>query len=532
MSTSNNASAVKASRVRRGVQLTLIVVCLVVAATFVQWYPTLDQAISRVISSRRPQASALDSHSEDHGGHDHAGGKHTDSEHAGHDHSAADAGLELSAQARKNLGLTSDYIDMVRLTNFRRFVTVPAIIAARPGRTQVHVATPLNGVITHVHAVTGESVMPGTLLFEIRLTHEDLVQSQTDFLKSLGELDVEMTEMQRLRAAAQSGALSEKTLLDRQYAIDKLQSLLTAQREALHLHGLSDRQVSEIETSRRLLRELRVFAPMIDEHDHGDELKLADDSMIPVAISKQPATRADRLRDEQEERLDKENQALDQSLEATMVPLVIEQLNVHKGQAVAAGDMLCTVADYSRLYIQGDAFEQDIHWLSDARKNGWPLMAVFDAGQGKQELNNLNLSYIGNVVDTQNRTLPFYVDLKNEILEDQFNDEHQRFVVWKYRPGQRLQLRVPMEEWVDQIVLPVDAVARDGAEAFVFRQYGGHFDRVPVHVVYSDQRSVVIAADGELKPGAVVALKSAHQMQIAMKIQAGGGADPHAGHNH
>ena len=118
------------------------------------------------------------------------------------------------------------------------------------------------------------------------------------------------------------------------------------------------------------------------------------------------------------------------------------------------------------------------------------------------------------------------------MLQDQINEERQRFVSWKYRPGQRLQLRVPVEEWIDQIVLPVEAVTREGAEAFIFRQYGDHFDRVPVHVVYSDQQAVVIANDGSVKPGAVVALRAAHQMQMALKIKAGGGADPHAGHSH
>ena len=48
----------------------------------------------------------------------------------------------------------------------------------------------MTGVIRHVHAVSGEAVKPGVLLFEIRLTHEDLVSAQTDFLQTLGELDV------------------------------------------------------------------------------------------------------------------------------------------------------------------------------------------------------------------------------------------------------------------------------------------------------------------------------------------------------
>jgi multidrug efflux pump subunit AcrA (membrane-fusion protein) len=95
-----------------------------------------------------------------------------------------------------------------------------------------------------------------------------------------------------------------------------------------------------------------------------------------------------------------------------------------------------------------------------------------------------------------------------------------------------LQLLVPVEEWQDQFVLPVDAVTQEGAEYFVFQQNGDHFDRVPVHVKHKDQRSVVIANDGALFPGDVVARRGAHQMQMALKNKSGGGVDPHAGHSH
>ena len=107
-----------------------------------------------------------------------------------------------------------------------------------------------------------------------------------------------------------------------------------------------------------------------------------------------------------------------------------------------------------------------------------------------------------------------------------------RFVSWRYRPGQRLQLRIPVEQWEQQIVLPIEAVAREGAEYFVFQQNGTHFDRLPVHVKYRDQFSAVIANDWQLFPGDVVAMRNAHQMQMALKNKAGGGVDPHAGHNH
>ena len=91
---------------------------------------------------------------------------------------------------------------------------------------------------------------------------------------------------------------------------------------------------------------------------------------------------------------------------------------------------------------------------------------------------------------------------------------------------------MPVEQWESQIVVPVDAVVKEGADWYVFQQNGANFTRVPVHVKHRDQSSAVIANDGSIFPGDVIALKSAHQMQMAIKNKSGGGADPHAGHNH
>jgi hypothetical protein len=122
--------------------------------------------------------------------------------------------------------------------------------------------------------------------------------------------------------------------------------------------------------------------------------------------------------------------------------------------------------------------------------------------------------------------------LPNELVRNEQTDDGHRFIGWRFKPGQRVQLQVPIERWENRIVLPVDAVIQEGADWFVFQQNGGRFDRKPVHVEYRDQRWAVIASDGTLFPGDAVATSGAYQMHLAMKNKAGGGVDPHAGHNH
>jgi membrane fusion protein, heavy metal efflux system len=485
----------------------LVAVAIVVPAFVYRgaWFPGTEAWVKRTIGVYRQSDSSMghghDKLSDDSGGDSHGG-------HAGHDESSS---LELSDQALRNLGLTPEFIQPVKLSTYRRSITVPAVIVERPGRTRLQVATPMTGVIRHVHAVSGEAVKPGTLLFEIRLTHEDLVQAQTSFLQTLGELDVERREIIRLTEATKSGAIPRVKLLEREYAKDKLEALLSAQREALRLHGLSKEQVDQIAEGRRLLRELQVFAPSPDKHSE-DELKLAGKPFLQAAFQADAG----------------QPKPIDDA-----PPLVLSELRVHKGQSVNAGETLCTLSDYSQLYIEGLAFEQDAGSITAAARRNWTVRAVFEAPNNeRQTLDDLSIIRLSNEIDTNSRTLHFYAGLPNVIESLKNTDDGNFFVGWRYRPGQRLQLEVPVEEWPDEIVLPVEAVTKEGAEFYAFQQNGSHFDRVAVHVKHRDQSSAVIANDGALFPGDVVAWRCAHQMQMALKNKSGAGADPHAGHTH
>ncbi|MEO8271531.1 MAG: HlyD family efflux transporter periplasmic adaptor subunit, partial [Aureliella sp.] len=333
---------------------------------------------------------------------------------------------------------------------------------------------------------------------------------QTAYLKTISELQVESREIARLEEATQSGAISGKLLLERHYAKEKLEAFARSQREALRMHGLSDRQVDAIGSNGKLLRDLKIVAPDVDQHHEEEELRLSRLPTRPVAFHQPTAQPA---HDQQK-------------------PLVIDDLQVHKGQAITAGEKLCVLSDYSQMFIEGKAFENDITAITDAASKGWNVDAVFSGSNGRAVIPNLKLVFVSNSIDAVSRTLSLFVELPNEIVRDETNDEGQRFIAWKYRLGQRLELRVPVEEWENQIVLPVDAVVKDGADWFVFQQNGRNFSRVPIHVRYRDQSTVVIANDGSIYPGDIVATRAAHQMQMAIKNKSGGGADPHAGHNH
>jgi len=479
------------------------------ATSYRSWGPRVNALADRLVASSKSGEA-------EHGPDGHAG-------HPPHAAHSAESSLELSVQAKLNLGLTAEALRPIELSTFRKTISIPSVIVERPGQSLIQVSTPMTGVVTEVAAIKGSAMETGQLLFRIRLTHEDLVQSQTDYVRSLGELDVENREIARLQKVTDSGAVAGKSLLERKYSKEKLEALLQAQRETLRLHGLSTRQVEQISKDRRLLSELSVKVPTADQTPQ--ELQLTD------TMGRQSVSLLAESSLEQGAAVDgvaNPNPAVP-AAGGTRSPLIVESLDVQRGQSVEQGGKLCVLADYSRLYIEGRAFEQDIDAVNVVVSQEWKVSAVFTGGT---QIDDLPLSFVSSEIDPDSRTLKLYVDLPNEVLRDSRNADGQRFMTWKYKPGQRLQLRIPVEVWTDQIVLPVEAVAQEGAESFVFRQSGKKFDRVAVHVVHSDQSSVVIANDGSIFPGDVVARRSAHQMQMALKNKSGGGIDPHAGHNH
>ncbi len=452
-------------------------------------------------------------------------------DHEGHDHEGHDDGgdsarsevnlITLTPQARDNLGLQTQ---VVSTSSFTQYVSMPARIMDWPGRTHVSVAAPLTGIVNAIYVTRGELIRSGQPLFRLRLTHQDLVMTQSNFLASLGRMDVEDREITRLQKVAQSGAIAGKTLIQREYERDKLLAELRAQRQAMLLHGLSESQVAEIERTRTLVQEVTVRVPSLhdddslhhatdhrsdsgDAHDHPSD-DVGDPPLPPGAT---PTT------------------AAHQHVEADFL---VTELNVDRGQSVDAGQPLCRLSDYSQVLIEGHAFQRDAKALRIAASLRLPLQAVIDSTGSRPEIiDNLAISYIGNEVELDSRALPFFVPLENRVERSEQRGD-STYVSWRFKPGQRLQIRVPLQSLDDTIVVPREAVAEEGAERYVFLDHGDHFDRRAVRVLARDAISVAIANDGSISSGQKIAASGAHQLQMAMKKKAGGPVDPHAGHSH
>jgi membrane fusion protein, heavy metal efflux system len=454
--------------------IALAIVVAIIVAAVMGWVPEIRSRLAGLIGGNGLNQSAADSSAAD----------HAEDQAHGHEHGVHDDPdvLELSQQARRNIGLKTG---SVKSQTYERSLYIPGIVVERPGQSALEVTALQTGVVTRVHVTEGEAVAPGQPLFDLRMTHEDVVQAQAEFLKTAEELDVLQQEVQRLVLATRDGAVAGKTLLERKYEQQKQQAALRAQHEALVLHGLSDEQVNQILKTRKLLPSISVLAP----------------ASTPVADTSAGA-------------------------------LQVQKVNVARGEHVNTGDSLAVLADHAELLIEGRTFEQDAAQISEVMAQGWSVSAIVETQPASSEMiEGLQILYLGARVDRESRALHFYVNFPNKLVRDS-ETAGRRYVVWRFKPGQRLQIRVPVEKWQDRIVLPIDAIAQDGAETYVFRVNGDQLVRQPVNVEFRDQVSAVIASDGSLYPGDEIAMNAAHQLMVALKNKSGGGVDPHAGHSH
>ncbi|MCA9072300.1 MAG: efflux RND transporter periplasmic adaptor subunit, partial [Planctomycetaceae bacterium] len=414
------------------------------------WLPSLSELVIGSSTSPAP-AEPTDPHA----GHHH--------DHSGHDESES---VELSPQARKNINLKTGEI---QLSDYARTITVPAMVTERPGETTFQIAAPLTGVVAGLSVVRGEAVQSGKLLFTLRLTHEDIVQAQTEYLRLLGQLEVEQKELARLQQV-NSGAIARKVLLERQYEVNKIEAQLKAQGAALQLHGLSKEQVQAIAQNRELLRDVKDEAPLLHDdrsmHNHAEPLARHPQSQTAFRPASQSST-----------------PELPHDLNSRV--FVVQTLGVHTGEAVKAGQMLCVLVDYSNLYVEGRAFAQDADQIVEAANQNRSVVAIPERYRNTPvEIKGLDIAYVSNEVERDSRALHFYVNLPNRVVRQATNLQGRHFLTWHYRPGQRMQIRVPVETWKNVIKLPVDAIAEEGPERFVFVENGDHFDRRPVHVMY------------------------------------------------
>lgn len=380
----------------------------------------------------------------------------------------------LSAQAQKNLRLTSQPL---QVATFWKTISVPGIVIDRPGFSDRGVVAPATGVVSSIHKVAGDTVQPGEVLFTLKLLSESLHQAQAELFKA--NQDIKLAQAQRRRLQESAGAISETRIIEVDNQITRLEVAMKAFRQVLLTRGLSVDQIDKVADG-IFVNELPIFAP-------------PRTTISPVAVPPSPAEGFE-----------------------------IQELKVELGQQVTVGQTLCLLANHQFLAIEGRAFRDESLLLERVVKEGWPVAVDF-AEEKTQDWPRIEqtfrVTYVANTIDPESRTFRFLLPLDNQARVMKQGSQSQ--ILWRFRPGQRVRLQLRVEKLDNVFILPAEAVARDGADTYVFRQNGDIFDRKPVQVVYRDSRHVVVANDGSVPPGIYVAQTGAAQMNRMIKSQSG-----------
>lgn len=405
--------------------------------------------------------------------------------------------LEISVQARKNLSLVSK---PARPQSYWRTVVIPGEVADRPGLSDRGVTSPAVGVVTAIHAFPGDTMRPGEPLFSLRLFSEYLQATQTQLFKARQETAIVQAEIDRLSGAVSTGAVSRSKMIELHSEISRQSTLIQAARQELLTRGLTPGQVQQIESG-TFVSTVDVVAPPVREFD------AFANRTAPQAI--QQVSFVNELAQDQP------------------IAYEVQELAVELGQQVQAGQLLANLSNHQMLYIVGHAFKREATFLEQAAQERRPIEIEFaeDAEGSWPDLQQtFNIRHLSNSIDVNSRTFDFYVPLSNQSRS--YGDEGRVFLVWRFRPGQRARIHVPVEKYDDVFVLPAEAVVREGPEAYVFRQNGDLFKQIPVHVVHEDRRSIVIANDGNITAGAYLAQNSAASLNRVLKSQSASGKEP------
>ena len=442
-----------------------------------------------------------------------------DSDH--HDH------IDISAVAAKNLGLS---FGPVTLETFRKLLPIPGMVVEKPGQSGLAVTSPTQGIVREVHRFPGQALSPGDLLFTLRVTDEALEGAQLSLLEILTRITVTEREIARLDPLADAGAIVGRRKLEMEYQLKQLNSERDARLQELRLRGLNAAQIERIVDERELVSEI--------------EVRLGIAAGVETGVLSQQVTLVTEL---------ETTNGLDSSSDPDPI-YTVEKLNVFPGRAVQKGEELCHIASHSELFVRGEAFETDLPAIRKLNERGWGIAAEFGQEQGRFRVEDLSVTYIDNHVDPETQTFPFYLSLPNRVVAEHRDAAGRLFRSWQFKPGQRAHLSVPVEEWPAQIVLPRDAVVRSGPEVFVFRledEQGAdklpatvterlamlaevpelELEPVSVQLLHQDRWNCVIAADGELREGDIIAMNRAYQIHLAWKLQLSGGGHHHD-HDH
>lgn len=433
--------------------------------------------------------------------------------HDDHDDQLSVKGLVLSDAARESLGLK---LGPIVLKEYWRSLPMPGEVIEEPGHCEQGVTSAVHGIVLKIYAFHGQTVRSGDPLFDLRLTSELLATAQSSLLKSIQEIEFVQAELDRLAPRGEPNqGIPVARVIEKQNELKRLNALRLLQMQELMVRGLTADQIADMIRTRTLIQQITVRVPLGQSNDDTDVRR---SGAVP-----EPASGLTPEKEDVSQLVNHHHGSV----------YSVEQLNVHLGKLVEPGTELCHLARHAQLQITGRAFERENFLVTRAIEQNWPVKVVFESTEAAPIVREgLKILYSDNVVEPDSRTIRFYLPLPNEIVRDQTAANGLPYRSWRFKPGQRVRLFLPVEHLLNQIVVPSESLVKEGFESFVFRANGKRLEQVPVRVLHQDSQDAVLKNGGGLMAGDVIAMNQAFQLELALKNSQGGRAAGHNGHGH
>ena len=420
--------------------------------------------------------------------------------------------FDVSLAAQASIGLQ---IGQPTLGNYQELVSVPAVVRERPAVSNLQASSKLSGIVRKIFVHLGQSVREGDELIELELTDDRLAQSQAALLESSKQLEIVLAELARIAPIAEAGGVARKNYLEKDYDRRRLEALVETRQQELLVKGFSGEQIARIRQSGQLVRSMTIRVPEGIQPDS------------PLDSNRQTRSNAPSVRHVSFQTPD------------TWV-YSIEELNVSPGSMVIAGQPLCDLAYHATLLLEGQAYEEDIPTLTNLLQNGQGVTISMGSDDDPLEIERVPILFMDNHVAEDSQTIRFFMELENAVTSETKSSDGSLFRSWLFRPSQRGHVLLPRNEWSDKILLPADAVAKDGLDSIAFRHLGKHypdtepahseFEKVVVQVLHEDRRMVVVETGGDLSANDEVALNAAYLLLLQMQKGSGGGGHHHHDH--
>lgn len=423
-----------------------------------------------------------------------------------------DTPRKVSRETAAHIGLQTAEVDFGAV---EEVIRLTGVVRPVPDRVQT-VASRIEGTVLRVVPQVGDSVEQGDLVAEIDSPH------LSQYIYELRKLDTEHFELQGKLAGARSSIdeLAVQIEAAKEYAsiADAEYERLRSNDEAVAVNLLGEKKAAKVRAgSDARLKEIELslagqqLKSMVGQSEAMAQSKAALEQVIASIRNddrngtKMRVVSADTVRSFMTTSDDDAHNRMGVIRFYAPISGVVIAREVNGGQGVAAGQTLLTIAEYSRVQIEGELPESLVPRLESVSKNHVRIRRASDIES--DPIGTGTVRFISPVIDPIKRTTHLVVDADNS--------------AGLLRDGLYVDLTIVLREETSAVVVPASAVVTKGPMhfVFVFHKKGEFYKKQDIQPGYRDDRVVEVLAG--VLPGDVIVTRGAYSLtQLRPKVGA------------